>query len=811
MADEIIGGVKVTVGADYAPMVADFAQAQTVAAKSGQKIASAFASGTGLVDQFGRSLQNVAAAANGTTPAVATLDDVVAHLAASEELLAESVGLASQRIRAQSSAVHEGVTEIQATSGALRTLEGSGGIRAAERFLTMVPGVGAALQTAFPLIGILALGEALVRTVGKFGELSEAEKHLAEVTKQTEAEIDKLGDKLESINVSRLTEQFGQLAGMKLKGFYDESSAKRDQAELDSTRKKIEDAQRVFNETKSLYTNNPLEEINIFSPRSGLNPVTLGARVGEYFSSGSQGDQLAKIKELQQQAQVLQEKLKVFNDQKGKDDEDITRKGAQDSGRLNAARISAEEAQNTRLVEMAKLTADQDIAATHRSVAAGVAAMHDREAAAVATAEEEVRVAKDTADRIEAISRAARDRSIVTIRQKAGAESAGKTPTEAADIQVKAQGEIAAARDAYDKQQLESAGKVAEAEGKLADAQAQRARKTAEVQASEWEKSYDAITKAAKETSDAQGRAVEKQIETQARIDEIQERGAGNVRSIGAGAQKVQLEAQYGAQVSHTRQQEIDYLTRIAALENQINSAKLIGLAEAQQEAAAAGDQVKAAELQVQLNEEAARLHAQAANSQAQTAATLQRQSLGSQLGATAQQGVGQLSNALAKGIVDGGKGLGKDIRQSLAGIGKEMLGDILSKSMAQLVIAITGNTIATNINTLWTEIQALASHIPFFAGGTDSAPGGFAMVGEKGPEIVNLPRGSQVVPNHAIKRYADGVGFSASSSSNSQSFGDMHFHAHGVQNPDHFIDHVMRKLPDKLKARSSGFSPYSK
>jgi tape measure domain-containing protein len=37
------------------------------------------------------------------------------------------------------------------------------------------------------------------------------------------------------------------------------------------------------------------------------------------------------------------------------------------------------------------------------------------------------------------------------------------------------------------------------------------------------------------------------------------------------------------------------------------------------------------------------------------------------------------------------------------------------------------------------------------FAAGTDFAPGGMAVVGEQGPEIVNLPRGSTVTPNHAI------------------------------------------------------------
>jgi hypothetical protein len=39
------------------------------------------------------------------------------------------------------------------------------------------------------------------------------------------------------------------------------------------------------------------------------------------------------------------------------------------------------------------------------------------------------------------------------------------------------------------------------------------------------------------------------------------------------------------------------------------------------------------------------------------------------------------------------------------------------------------------------------------FAGGTDFAPGGQAVVGENGPEIVNLPRGAEVIPNHSIDR----------------------------------------------------------
>ena len=38
-----------------------------------------------------------------------------------------------------------------------------------------------------------------------------------------------------------------------------------------------------------------------------------------------------------------------------------------------------------------------------------------------------------------------------------------------------------------------------------------------------------------------------------------------------------------------------------------------------------------------------------------------------------------------------------------------------------------------------------------FFAKGTTYAPGGMAIVGEQGPELVNLPKGSQVIPNHKM------------------------------------------------------------
>lgn len=49
------------------------------------------------------------------------------------------------------------------------------------------------------------------------------------------------------------------------------------------------------------------------------------------------------------------------------------------------------------------------------------------------------------------------------------------------------------------------------------------------------------------------------------------------------------------------------------------------------------------------------------------------------------------------------------------------------------------------------TSVTPPSGFMPGFANGTSYAPGGMALVGERGPELVNLPRGSQVIPNHKI------------------------------------------------------------
>jgi hypothetical protein len=67
-----------------------------------------------------------------------------------------------QKITRLGNAHGAAVTPIIATGSALRTLEGAMPIRAAERFLTLIPGIGTALQAAFPVVGAIAFAEVIL-------------------------------------------------------------------------------------------------------------------------------------------------------------------------------------------------------------------------------------------------------------------------------------------------------------------------------------------------------------------------------------------------------------------------------------------------------------------------------------------------------------------------------------------------------------------------------------------------------------------------------------------------------------------------
>jgi hypothetical protein len=71
-----------------------------------------------------------------------------------------------------------------------------------------------------------------------------------------------------------------------------------------------------------------------------------------------------------------------------------------------------------------------------------------------------------------------------------------------------------------------------------------------------------------------------------------------------------------------------------------------------------------------------------------------------------------------------------------------DSLGDVAKNVFRQMVADLLAASIKKSAVSILTAVG-----IPGFASGTSYAPGGLALVGERGPELVKLPRGSQVTP----------------------------------------------------------------
>jgi hypothetical protein len=99
-----------------------------------------------------------------------------------------------------------------------------------------------------------------------------------------------------------------------------------------------------------------------------------------------------------------------------------------------------------------------------------------------------------------------------------------------------------------------------------------------------------------------------------------------------------------------------------------------------------------------------------------------------------------------AKSIADAFKSMADAVVQQITRIIAQQLTTSLFGSPGTLGGGSSGSLLGSFFGAL-----TGGTKIPGFAGGTDFAPGGFSVVGERGPEIVKLPRGSQVVPNHKL------------------------------------------------------------
>nr|WP_313023120.1 phage tail length tape measure family protein [Brucella intermedia] len=128
-----------------------------------------------------------------------------------------------------------------------------------------------------------------------------------------------------------------------------------------------------------------------------------------------------------------------------------------------------------------------------------------------------------------------------------------------------------------------------------------------------------------------------------------------------------------------------------------------------------------------------------------------------------------RLNEQLAIGrdrALDFAQGLANDILNSADAV------DILRNSvsrLAQMLVEMGTNNIINGLFANFggglfgggfkanTTLGNFLKGIPGFATGTNSAPGGLALVGERGPELLNIPRGAQVIPNDILGSIARG------------------------------------------------------
>lgn len=113
---------------------------------------------------------------------------------------------------------HGTVSQMQAASASIRVLEGgmTGNIRAAERFISTIPGVGKALQAAFPLVGGIALagvfvkiGEEAAKAVEKIQKAPQVISNaFREMNLSAESSIDSL-----KLSTAKMNEQIALLSG----------------------------------------------------------------------------------------------------------------------------------------------------------------------------------------------------------------------------------------------------------------------------------------------------------------------------------------------------------------------------------------------------------------------------------------------------------------------------------------------------------------------------------------------------------------------------------------------------------------------
>ena len=306
--------------------------------------------------------------------------------------------------------------------------------------------------------------------------------------------------------------------------------------------------------------------------------VVKGVAEVEEAAYSSLGTGKSDLSVLQQQAADFAQSLELAQQRRSKAEDELANKqklqGLEDAKRgaeqVRSLAVAQIEAQQKALEDQRALQKHADearIQSSHAVVEVEIAGLFDRRNASIATAEEELRVAKQKAAAITEDQAQNTAKQIALIRAKGAAESQGKTGTEAQTIGVKTGQSIASLQTKQQEDLAAATLAVAEAQARLNVAKADVSRENE----ADREKGFV-------KQLDQEYEAEERIIQVAREIQEIRDKAAGQQAELKATGDKLALERQYGEQIGHTYQQEINYLTQIAAIEERARQAKIAGL-----------------------------------------------------------------------------------------------------------------------------------------------------------------------------------------------------------------------------------------
>lgn len=808
MALESIGGVSVSIEGDIAPLRAAFATAQASAQQAGAGVASAFNGAAGTVG----ALDN---AASGTAASMAKLNAVMTQTGA---------------------ASHVAVTEIQAVSGTLRTLDGNGGIRAAERFLTMIPGLGPALQMAFPVIGAIALAEVIGRTITKFRELGigagDTEQKIRDAFGSLNLAAQTSNEALQVTN-DRLANEIAKIEGKPVNGIkiaLDEAreAADRFAASLD---KDLTSLTKLLGEQKvgmfrQILGESDTSDINaeIQGFQSKIAKLSTKSNIPGYAELGGMAVFDPVLLAHQKEAAQLATNTA------------LTEAYANELVKLNHLLQTAEGpgAMNPQArIEMLR-GAIANLTQQSQSVGLNATNVDLKDAKASAEARREAaEAAKAALAKQEAAIRAAYalmlDDQKSSDRMSIGEEidfwqarlaELAQGGRKFADYQHQIQNTIG-------KLYLDGAEETDQAREKDLKEEAAYQEKLVKIKL-DWAKAAnDSLTALHKSLTEGQAKPSESRPE----IPQAAIIGTAATQLAGTAVGNQIALQNAGVQTVAVQRAQIDQQHQIMALMQATN-------------------QPVAEQLDMRqkiLESEIALGKMEGANTN-RAQMELNRLKTRQQLNQIGQAIPGQLGGGLASGVMGGD--IGKQIKQSLQGIGHEILGTVFTAAIQKLTLelgintaataamnaifgihtaAVGVNTAATSVNAVTTAVNAASTDVNTsattlntfwlaiksffgFAEGGSPPVGVPSIVGERGPELFVPREAGVIVPNHALGAFGGGGAFPlpsvGASSSVSQSSGDQHFtfHVNGARD----TRETVRAIATYLKNASPKFSPHS-